>query len=261
MSKIVNFKIEENATFTKALQFTKEVKVSETTNAITGKPVAVYKRVPLSLEGYTIAAQVKSSLLDDAAIIAVFEAKMLNASDGLAYLALTKEQTSALEKYVSASPLGVSSDRVLLLGYYDVLVTSSLGVATRVFQGKCYLSKAATQNPLITVGDNGTVVTKGPLNPITSITDLAVDKTKAHYYVGIRYYNGEVQVTPTSGTVDIYRMPDTSNTFQANPVGILLANSPASELAWHSNTSRVRANPNNVAGATAYQLVVVSNVS
>lgn len=261
MSKIVNLRIDENATFTKTLQFTKKVKDGETYHPITGKPIATYKSEPISLKGYTIAAQIKASLDDDAALIAVFEAKIMDSSKGLAYIALTKEQTAVLDKFAAVEYTGIKSDRVYLLGFYDVLLIDEYGVATRVFQGKCYFSKAATKDPLVASNTRTTVVTKSKVMPITGNIELPVDKTKAHYYAGIQYFSGGVQVTPTSGTVDIYRMTATANTYQDNPTGILLATSPASEIGWHSNTQRVRAEPKNVAGATAYQLVVVSNLS
>lgn len=261
MSKIVNLKIEENATFTKVLKFTKKVKRGETVNDITGETVAKYVKEPIPLTNYTIAAQLKVSLEDDAAIVAVFETQILDSSKGLASIALPKEITAALDKYAPIHPTGSRADRVSVIGFYDVLLTNEEGVATRIFQGKCYFSRAATKDPLISISSKNTIVTKSEITPINSRVDINVDKTKAHYYAGIQYFQGGVQITPTAGQVEVYRMPDAANEFQHTPVGILLATAPASEIAWHANTRKVRVVPSNVAGATAYQLVVVSNVS
>ncbi len=189
-----------------------------------------------------------------------FEATIASGKDGLAYIGLTKEQTAALGKFTDRRVIEVDSYRVYELGYYDVLLISPNGSGTRVYQGKCYLSRAATVDPLVETG-LGSTVSKSLVTPIDQPVSIVVDKTKPHYFAGIRYFNAGIQVTPTDGIMNIYKMPDTSSAFQTKPVGILAATVPTSEVSWYGNSKEVKAVPSNVLGADSYQLVVVSNIS
>lgn len=260
MAKIINLKIEEGATFSKVLKFSKQVVSGTETHPITQKEVSIYKKVPVDLTGYTIVAQLRTSFAEDADLIINFEATIASAKDGLAYIGLTKEQTSGLGKFTDRRLVSLDSHRVYDLGFYDVLLINKNGTATRIYQGKCYLSKAATQDPLVESG-LGSTVSKSPVTPIGESISIIVDKTKPHYFAGIRYFNSGIQSTPTDGTVDILKMPETSSTFQTRPVGTLAATVPTSEVSWYGNTLQVKAVPHNILGVDSYQLVVVSNIS
>ncbi|AFB84014.1 L-shaped tail fiber protein assembly [Vibrio phage pVp-1] len=260
MSKIVNLKIEEGATFAHALKFTTNKVVGSQLNPLTNQEVPIKQRVPISLTGYTIVAQLRTSFSKDSKLIVNFETTIASGTMGLAYIGLTKEQTAALGKFTDRRVIEVGSNRVYDLGYYDVLLISPNGSATRIYQGKCYLSRAATLDPLVETG-LGSTVTKSPVTPIEQSTTITVDKTKPHYFAGIRYFSGGIQSTPTGGVVNIYKMPDTSSAFQSAPVGTLAATVPTAEVAWYGNSKQVKAVPKNITGADSYQLVVVSNIS
>lgn len=260
MSKIVNLKIEEGATFAHVLKFTKQEVTGSQLNPLTNKQVPIKQKTPIDLTGYTIVAQLRTSFSKDSKLIVNFEATIASGKDGLAYLGLTKEQTAALGKFTDRRYLEVDSHRVYELGFYDVLLISPTGSATRVYQGKCYLSRAATLDPLIESG-LGSTVTKSAVTPIDQPVSIVVDKTKPHYFAGIRYFNGGIQTTPTDGVVNIFKMPSTSNSFQTKPVGVLAATVPTAEVAWYGNSKQVKAVPSGVLGADSYQLVVVSNIS
>ncbi|WBU76464.1 tail protein [Vibrio phage Chloris] len=260
MSKIVNLKIEEGATFSHVLKFTTDKVTGQQLDPLTNKLVPIKQKGPINLTGYTIVAQLRTAFSDKADLIVNFEATIASGATGLAYIGLTKEQTAGLGKFANKKIIGLGSERVYELGFYDVLLISPKGSATRVYQGKCYLSRAATLDPLIETG-LGSTVSKTPLTAIGTPSTLVVDNTKPHYFAGIRYFSGGIQVTPTDGTVQIFKKPDTSSTFQPSPVGTISAAVPTAEVTWYGNSKEVKAVPNNVLGADFYQLVVVSNIS
>lgn len=260
MAKIVNLKIEEGATFSKALRFYKNEVVGTSIHPITNAPVPIIQKVPIPLTGYTIVAQLRTSFAPNSELIVNFDAKIASAKDGLAYIGLTKEQTAALGKFTDRRVFELGSHRVYELGFYDVLLIAPTGSATRIYQGKCYLSRAATLDPLVETG-LGSTITKSPITPFNQPVSMVVDKTRPHYFAGIRYFNSGIQTTPTDGTMSIFKMPETANTFQPQPVGILSAAVPTSEITWYGNTIQVKAQPNGILGADTYQLVVVSNIS
>lgn len=260
MAKIINLKIEEGATFSKVLKFYKQEVTGSEVNPITQKEVPIYRKVPIDLTGSTLVAQLKTSFAEDSDLIVNFEATIAAAKDGLAYIGLTKEQTAALGKFTDKRLVNLDSYRVYDLGFYDVLLISANGKATRIYQGKCYLSRAATTDPLTESG-LGSTVSKSMITNIDQDIIVHVDKTKPHYFAGIRYFSGGIQVTPVDGTVSIYKMPETANAFQPQPVGIIPATVPSAEVSWYGNTSQVKASASGVLGVDSYQVVVVSNIS
>lgn len=260
MSKIVNLKIEEGATFSHVLKFTTKKVTGQQLDPLTNRLAPIKQTVPIDLTGYTIVSQLRTAFSGKSDLIVNFETSIASGKEGLAYLGLTKEQTAGLGKFVSKVAHGIGSERVYELGYYDVLLISPKGSATRVYQGKCYLSRAATLDPLTETG-LGSTISKSPVTLITTPVVLTVDKTKPHYFAGIRYFNGGIQVTPTDGTVQIFKKPDTSSAFQTSPVGTIAATVPTAEVTWYGNSQEVKAVPNSILGADFYQLVVVSNIS
>lgn len=257
MSKIVNILIEENTTFTKVLKFTHKVKTGETTNPLTGKPVAIWTTKPINLTGYNIEAHIVTSLNANAVEVAQFKCQLIDSPSGTAYIALTKAQTSSLDlKHGIVSPY-----RVYQLGYYDILMTDKEGYATRIMQGKCYFSRAATFDPRIINNSRNSVVNMSPITAVGTPTEVNADITHAHNYVGIRYFSGGVPTTPTAGKVDMYRMPATTSKYLPDAIGVLLSTYPSLELSWMSNTKKVRGVPSGIIGASHYQIVVVSNNS
>lgn len=260
MSKIVNIQIDEGATFTKVLKFTRKVKTGEEKHPITNEVMPIYSVEPIPLAGYSISAQIRAEADPSSPLLASFSAGIASGTNGMAYLSMSKEQTARLGNIANLRNTDTQSKRVFTIGYYDILLTSSEGKATRVYEGKCYLNRAVTLNPLASTGKYSSV-NRSPITELGKEIELPVDSTNPHYFVGIRYLNAGIQVKPTGGTVTLYRMPQTSNTYQKSPIGILAAQSPESELSWYGNTKKVKASPSGVTGATAYQVVVVSNRS
>lgn len=260
MSKIVNLQIDEGASFTKALRFTRQVKTGEYKHPITNTLVDIINKEPISLVGYTLAAQIRAKADPNSALLATFSAGIASGVGGLAYISLSKEQTSRLGIIHNLGNTDTHSKRVYTLGYYDVLLTAPTGEATRVYEGMCYLNRAVTQNPL-SVSNIHTTVSRSPIVEIGKEVILNVDSSNPHYFVGVRYLNSGVQVTPSGGYVNIYRKPATASSFRDEPIGTLAATSPESELSWYGNTKQIKAKPVGITGAASYQIVVVSNRS
>lgn len=258
MSKLVNIKIEESATFSKALTITKDIVVASEVHPITGRQTKITSTVPVSLKGYSLIAQIKDKF-DNPTFTISLSAEILSAEKGLAMLGLSREQTARLAILAPAVPTGVGSDRTYKIGYYDVLAINTQGDATRLFYGECYLTRAVSKDPRVTVGE-AYASFESPILPVTSNIELRVDATLPKHYVGIRYYKNLVQVTPTSGDVNIYRKSITSNVFNTVPSANLDSSVASEEAFIVGNTSVFKAVPHNIRGADGFKLVVASNL-
>lgn len=259
MSRILNIRVEEGATFSKALTFTRTVAQGEDTHPITGRVTKRKVREVLPLTGYTFFAQIKDSF-DNPTFIEPMEVRVLDGSQGLVSLALTKEQTSRLAQSATFGRTGIASSRTFKIGFFDVFAINSQGASTKIFYGEVTLTRSATRDPRNTINIPNAFY-QSPILPISETIELAVDRTAGQNFVGIRYYIGGVQVTPTGGTVNIFRKPTTSNSFQGTAVASLNATIPTDEALVAGNTVAFQAVPNNLQGADSFQLVVSSNRS
>lgn len=259
MSNIINLQIDEGSTFTKVLTFTKEVKKGEFIHPITGERKITTEREPIDLTGYNVVAQIRTEPKPTAALIASFNADIVSADKGMVTISLGKEQTLSLNSYLGTS--GHASKRVFTLGYYDIILISPQGKVTRAFEGKCYLNRTSTNNPYATSSKNTSMNASVIIKDVDSTIELDVDPTKPHYSAGLRYFSGGIPKTPSAGSIEIYRMPETTKVYNKEPVAIVSATNPAAEISWKGNTSNVKAVPSGLSGVDSYQLVVVSNNS
>lgn len=258
MSKLVNIKIEENATFAKALSFKKDESVASGKHPISGETTYITQKAPVVLTGYTLVAQIKDRF-DDPTFVQNIDAQVLDGAKGLAMLGLSKEQTARLAALAPVQATGIGSDRTYKIGYYDVLAVNGNGDATRLFYGECFLTRAVSSDPRITVADT---LTKqdSPITPIASPIELSIDASLAKHYLGIRYYKSGIQISPTAGSVEIFKKPVTTNAYETQPSLTFQASVPSEELHATGNVHYFKAIAKNVQGADAYRLVVASNL-
>lgn len=257
MSNIINIQIDEGATFTKVLNFTKEVVTGEYVHPITGQKTILKERQPIDLTGYKVESQIRSEPSPHSSLIAGFSTTILSSTQGKIAISLSKEQTLSLAHYLSRT--GLNSRRIHNLGFYDIILISPEGSVTRVFEGKCYLNRSATKNPYVTSMDDIVISTSPKSNNVTDPIEVSVDSSKPHYNVGFRYFNGGVEKIPTQGTISLYRMPETTQTYNSSPVATISATNVQAEIYWSGNTSKVKAVPDNLSGVDSFQVVVAAN--
>lgn len=257
MSNVLNIKLEEYSTFTKVLTFTKKELQGTSTHPITGAVTERFRRVPLPLTGFTFRAQIKDKF-DNPSLLETMEVRIVNAASGRVSISLSKEQTTRIAQSAAAMPTGTGSERVFRIGYYDLVITSTGGESTRIMSGEVYLSRGVSTDPRNSI----TTANALQLSAITPLADeiiLPIDSTAGQNYVGIRYFTGSIQVTPTGGSVDIFRMPKTTNQFTDIAEGTLQGVDAVDELLINGNTTQFKAVASGIQGADSYQLVVSSN--
>lgn len=259
MSKRVNLRVEEDATFSKLLTLTNEHAIPKGINPVTQLEEFTLVKEPIDLTGYAIKAQIRSSF--EGTVIQEFTSSILDAKTGKAYISLSRVDTARLDSYVNWSRnLGVDTERVGFLGYYDVLLIKE-GKATRILQGTVQLSRSVTKEFTVASTDNYAIV-RSPTLPIVQDLELDIVSKYPHCFLGIEYFSNDgTSVTPTQGLMYIYRMPSTANVYQTAPIGVLAAQSPQGELAWKGNTSKIKVVPDSISGADSYRVAVVCNKS
>ncbi len=260
MSKILNIRLEEGATFSKLLTFTQTTTTGTSTHPITGVVTNLQSRTALPLTGYTFLAQIKDRF-DNPTFTENMQVRVLDATTGRISISVSKEQTRRLVTLAGVQPTGVTNaNRTYRIGYFDLLAVNSSGAATKVFYGEVYMTRSATIDPRVAVSDSNAIYLSNIL-PIDQTITLAVDRNAGQNYVGVRFYTGGLQVAATDGTVAVFRKPTTSNEFQSVAAATLQANQPVDEALINGNASEFQAVPNSILGADSYQLVVSSNRS
>lgn len=258
MSKLVNIQFEEGATFKKLLTFTKQVAKASGVHPITGVVTTTKVTEVIPLTGYRLVAQIKDRFVNPTFTMDL-DATILDASKGMAMLGLSKENTARLAALVPKYPTGLPGNRTKKVGYYDVMAINDRGASTRLFYGECYLTRSVSVDPLLSVHSAHTFV-ESIITPITSPIIQSIDETMTKHYIGVRYYKGNIQVTPTNGTVELFKQPSTAPMMDPLPFDTLTALNSEDEAYTTGNLKAVKAVANNIQGADGYKLVVASNL-
>ncbi|ASV43461.1 hypothetical protein [Vibrio phage JSF12] len=259
MSGILNINIQEGATFSKALSFKKTVAVTSGTHPITKEPIVVSSKVPLDITGVRLVAQIRDKF-DTPTFVQDITCNIMDGASGRAYMGLSREQTTRLAQVAKLTPAGVGCSRTFKIGFYDLLaIDVATGTSTKLFFGTVYLTRSATEDENLEINPDQSIA-RSPVTPINQSVTIPVDSSVAKYYVGIRYFKSGVAVTPTSGSVQLFRKPLATPVMGTTPVGTFLANTPSQEIYITGNTLEFKATPVSVLNADSYQMVVVGNL-
>lgn len=136
--------LEEHSAFGYRMTLT-DVETVCSEHPITKEPMNCKEvRTPIDMSNSTLKGDIANSLDDGATILGSFTFTMLDASNGVAEMTLTKDQVNTL--VALASDVREPYDpRFRFLGFYDVVLTEeTTGTPTRLFQGKVFVSDGVT---------------------------------------------------------------------------------------------------------------------
>lgn len=104
--------------------------------------------VPVNLTGYSLRGTIKSSLDENAEVLANFKTQVINAAQGAAAISLSIADTTNIGEKASKER-DKYNPRQRFAGYYDILMTrdviGSEVNSFRIMEGKVYISYGVTQ--------------------------------------------------------------------------------------------------------------------
>ncbi|EIS1948468.1 hypothetical protein LZD12_004769, partial [Salmonella enterica] len=104
--------------------------------------------VPVNLTGYSLRGTIKSSLDENAEVLANFKTRVIDAAQGAAAISLSVADVTNIGEKASKER-DKYSPRQRFAGYYDILMTrdviGSEVSSFRIMEGKVYISDGVTQ--------------------------------------------------------------------------------------------------------------------
>lgn len=104
--------------------------------------------VPVNLTGYSLRGTIKSSLDENAEVLANFKARVIDAAQGAAAISLSVADVTNIGEKASKER-DKYNPRQRFAGYYDILMTrdviGSEVSSFRIMEGKVYISDGVTQ--------------------------------------------------------------------------------------------------------------------
>uniref|UniRef100_A0AB39C0X2 LtfC/p132/Gp6 beta-sandwich domain-containing protein n=1 Tax=Salmonella phage PMBT26 TaxID=3229745 RepID=A0AB39C0X2_9CAUD len=104
--------------------------------------------VPVNLTGYSLRGTIKSSLDENAEVLANFKTHIIDATQGAAAISLSIADTTNISEKASKER-DKYNPRQRFAGYYDILMTrdviGSEVNSFRIMEGKVYISDGVTQ--------------------------------------------------------------------------------------------------------------------
>lgn len=104
--------------------------------------------VPVNLEGYSLRGTIKSSLDENAEVLANFKTRVVDAAQGAAAISLSVADVTNIGEKASKER-DKYNPRQRFAGYYDILMTrdviGSEVSSFRIMEGKIYISDGVTQ--------------------------------------------------------------------------------------------------------------------
>lgn len=104
--------------------------------------------VPVNLMGYSLRGTIKSSLDENAEVLANFKARVIDAAQGAAAISLSVADVTNIGEKASKER-DKYNPRQRFAGYYDILMTrdviGSEVSSFRIMEGKVYISDGVTQ--------------------------------------------------------------------------------------------------------------------